>query len=41
VTALAVIAAVRVSLEHGAGGVQAATAALQEGFRLLDDGLQR
>jgi AcrR family transcriptional regulator len=40
VTALALIAAVRVSLEHGAGGLEAATAALHEGFRLLDDGLQ-
>jgi AcrR family transcriptional regulator len=39
VTAMAVIAAVRVSLERGAGGVDAARAALWEGFRLLDDGL--
>jgi AcrR family transcriptional regulator len=39
VTALAVIAAVRVSLERGAGGVDAARAALLEGFALLDAGL--
>jgi AcrR family transcriptional regulator len=39
VTALAVIAAVRVSLERGAGGVEAAKAALLEGFGLLDAGL--
>jgi AcrR family transcriptional regulator len=39
VTALAVIAAVRVSLERGAGGVEAAKAALLDGFGLLDAGL--
>ena len=38
-TAMALIAAVRVSLERGPAGVEAARQALQQGFALLDGGI--